>query len=535
MPCTSLHILLHGAPAGWVVLGMQHPQQAYPHPVASATTVGMGGTAAWWWPPGVAAGQYHHTAPYASASPTAVVVGPSPSPPAVAVPVCHPYHTTPMHSPQPLPPAAVPYATHASPVLFPTTSVPAAAGGSGSGGAGAWHSGSGWIQAALAPAASSPLLAWLPTMGGSGGGTVAAVSTMRVPVQTQTPQLQPLDLSSVVGSTNSMSLSAATATLPMFDGGDGGTMVLLRSSAPAAMGHTGHPFSVAPSATTPTPPCRDAHLCSAPAASTAPTVYDARCTKHRSTAASRAGGTAKSSRTHAAAAATSSRRPSVERSTPKLSMDNHPSLLLNVFYFWMLSLCRHGSTLHNGIVLRHLLRVRSVFVEQSRNASAAAAAPPSASNATPQRVRDYESHVVKPLKACLHVHNTDTSIYVVKAFNILGGAPFAAYLRIHGVIADDTDDSDHPDLATVWAYVIARADPSFVWPPRLRTTDGAPAARWLAPFTDPAEMLEAMTWAQRVSIPCVDDEDAAALGTATISQSGGGGSTPPNVSVRAWA
>lgn len=196
----------------------------------------------------------------------------------------------------------------------------------------------------------------------------------------------------------------------------------------------------------------------------------------------------------------------------KPALAQSPSSLLNVFYFWMLSLCPHGTERHNRTVLHHLLHVRSFA---SRRFRAATTSPK-----TDSRIIELERRVIRPLRDQLHVRGADTSAPIVGAFNCLGSEVFYEYMQNQGVI--DADPVVY-DLATVWAYVIAPSDPTVG---RVPFADPEAAAVANTKFTDPEQMLRAMHWSQCIAVPGAasrDDDDDTAAG---ISMSGSTPMTP---------
>lgn len=144
-----------------------------------------------------------------------------------------------------------------------------------------------------------------------------------------------------------------------------------------------------------------------------------------------------------------------------------PKLLLNVLVFWINSVACHGLPQHNRTVLHALDDLRH-FYTTSRGASSLPQLD--------QAVRDVERN--------LRRLDYDTTAPIVAACNAVGASVLRDYLVARGVVSPDPAVAD---MATVWAEVIAAADPTVPFgPPKV---------------TSPSRLLDLMLWSQQVQPP----------------------------------
>lgn len=146
-----------------------------------------------------------------------------------------------------------------------------------------------------------------------------------------------------------------------------------------------------------------------------------------------------------------------------------PKLLLNVLVFWINSMACHGLPQHNRTVLRVLDDVRHFYTTSRDNGA------PSLPQLD-QAVRDVERNVRRL--------DFDTTAPIVAACNAVGASVLRDYLVARGVVSPDPAVAD---MATVWAEVIAAADPTVPFgPPKV---------------TSPSHLLDLMLWSQQVRPP----------------------------------
>lgn len=157
--------------------------------------------------------------------------------------------------------------------------------------------------------------------------------------------------------------------------------------------------------------------------------------------------------------------------TRKTHILSRPKLLLNVLVFWINSLACHGLPQHNRTVCRVLTDLRH-FVDESKS---------DANKETMLRAID---DALREVNANLARLDYDTTVPIINVYNALGSEVLRDYMMSRRILSPDPHVSD---MATVWAEVIAAADPTLPF--------GLPK------ISDPSRLLDAMLWSQRVTPP----------------------------------
>lgn len=157
--------------------------------------------------------------------------------------------------------------------------------------------------------------------------------------------------------------------------------------------------------------------------------------------------------------------------TRKAHILSRPKLLLNVLVFWINSLACHGLPQHNRTVRRVLTDLRQ-FVDETQSGANKEAMVRTIDDA----VRDVNANLVRL--------DYDTTVPIIHVYNALGSEVLRDYMIARRILSPDPNVSD---MATVWAEVIAAADPTLPF--------GLPK------ISDPSRLLDAMLWSQRVALP----------------------------------